>query len=114
MAWAVLPLRASQNPRCLAFACQTVAFACRAISYCWTASVVFAFRDMPAKIVVARRGSLTAVKKIWGERVTTVFPKQGHHALDPRVLAEYPAADIELARIADLTNCDLAAFLRKT
>ena len=24
---------------------------------------------------------LTAVKKIWGERVTTVFPKQGYYAL---------------------------------
>ena len=26
---------------------------------------------------------LSAVKKIWGERVTTVFPKQGHYAFDP-------------------------------
>ena len=56
---------------------------------------------------------LAAVKKIWGERVTTVFPKQGHYALDPRALAQYPAADIELARIADLMTCDLAAFLKK-
>lgn len=56
---------------------------------------------------------LAAVKKIWGERVTTVFPKQGHYALDPQALAEYPAADIELARIADLTKLDLAAFLKK-
>jgi hypothetical protein len=56
---------------------------------------------------------LAAVKKIWGERVTTVFPKQGHYALDPQALAEYPAADIELARIADLTKFDLAAFLKK-
>jgi FMN phosphatase YigB (HAD superfamily) len=57
---------------------------------------------------------LAAVKKIWGERVTTVFPKQGHYALDPQALAEYPAADIELACIADLMTCDLAAFLKKT
>jgi FMN phosphatase YigB (HAD superfamily) len=56
---------------------------------------------------------LAAVEKIWGERVTTVFPKQGHYALDPQALAEYPAADIELARIADLTKFDLAAFLKK-
>jgi hypothetical protein len=56
---------------------------------------------------------LAAVKKIWGERVTTVFPKQGHYALDPQALAEYPAADIELARIADLMTYDLAAFLKK-
>jgi FMN phosphatase YigB (HAD superfamily) len=56
---------------------------------------------------------LAAVKKIWGERVTTVFPKQGHYALDPQALAEYPAADIELACIADLMMCDLAVFLKK-
>jgi hypothetical protein len=56
---------------------------------------------------------LTAVKKIWGERVTTVFPKQGHYALDPKALAEYPPADIELGKIGDLLKCDLAAFLKK-
>ena len=54
---------------------------------------------------------LAAVKKIWGERVTTVFPKQGHYAFDPSVLAEYPPADIELAKIGDLLNCDLSALL---
>jgi hypothetical protein len=56
---------------------------------------------------------LTAVKKIWGERVTTVFPKQGHYALDPKALAEYSPADIELGKIGDLLKCDLAAFLKK-
>jgi FMN phosphatase YigB (HAD superfamily) len=56
---------------------------------------------------------LAAVKKIWGDRVTTVFPKQGHYALDRQALAEYPAADIEVARIADLMTCDLSAFLKK-
>ena len=56
---------------------------------------------------------LAAVKKVWSERVTTVFPKQGHYAYDPQALAEYPPADIDLARIADLMTCDLAAFLRK-
>jgi hypothetical protein len=57
---------------------------------------------------------LAAVKKTWGERVTTVFPRQGHYAYDPKALAEYPAADIDLARIADLMTYDLAAFLKKT
>ena len=56
---------------------------------------------------------LAAVKKIWGERVTTVFPKQGHYALDPKTLAEYPPADIELGKIGDLVKYDLAAFLKK-
>jgi hypothetical protein len=55
---------------------------------------------------------LTAVKKIWGERVTTVFPKQGHYALDPKAVAEYPPADIELGKIGDLVKCDLAALLK--
>jgi FMN phosphatase YigB (HAD superfamily) len=57
---------------------------------------------------------LAAVKKIWGERVTTVFPKQGHYARDPQALAEHPRADIELAHIADLMTFDLAAFLKKS
>jgi FMN phosphatase YigB (HAD superfamily) len=57
---------------------------------------------------------LTAVKKVWGERVTTVFPKQGHYAFDPNVLAEYPPPDIELAKIGDLLMYDLSAFLKKS
>ena len=56
---------------------------------------------------------LSAVKDIWGERVTTVFPKQGHYAFDPEALAEYPPADIELARIGDLLAYDLSAFFMK-
>jgi FMN phosphatase YigB (HAD superfamily) len=55
---------------------------------------------------------LTAVKKIWGKRVTTVFPKQGHYAFDSAILAECPPADVELARIGDLLACDVAAFLK--
>ena len=54
---------------------------------------------------------LAAVKKIWGQRVTTVFPKQGHYAHDPKILAEFPPADIELARIGDLITCDLSSRL---
>jgi FMN phosphatase YigB (HAD superfamily) len=49
---------------------------------------------------------LAAVKKIWGERVTTIFPRQGHYAHDPKILAEFPPADIELSKIGDLTACD--------
>jgi hypothetical protein len=56
---------------------------------------------------------LSAVKKIWGERVTTVFPKQGHYALDAKAVAEYPPADIELGKIGDLVKCNLAAFRKK-
>ena len=56
---------------------------------------------------------LSAIKKIWGERVTTVFPKQGHYAFDPDILAECPPADIELAKIIDLVAYDLPALLGK-
>lgn len=51
---------------------------------------------------------LTAVKKIWGERVTTVFPKQGHYAHDAAEVAKYPKADIEIERVGDLLNYDLS------
>ncbi|MBV8870101.1 MAG: HAD family hydrolase [Acetobacteraceae bacterium] len=45
---------------------------------------------------------LHAVKEIWGRRVTTVFPRQGHYALDPGELAKYPPADVTIERIGDL------------
>lgn len=47
---------------------------------------------------------LTAIKKIWGARVTTVFPKQGHYAFDEKEIAKYPPADISIERIGDLLN----------
>jgi hypothetical protein len=47
---------------------------------------------------------LTAVKKIWGSRVTTVFPRQGHYAFDPKVIAAYPPADITVDRIGELAD----------
>jgi len=54
---------------------------------------------------------LTAVKQAWGERVTTVFPRQGKFACDPKVVASYPAADLTVDRIGDLLDLDLPAFL---
>jgi FMN phosphatase YigB (HAD superfamily) len=54
---------------------------------------------------------LAAIKAIWGARVTTVFPRQGHYALDPRVLASFPPADVSLERIGDLLCHDLSALL---
>ena len=53
---------------------------------------------------------LTAVKTSWGSRVTTVFVRQGHYALDPKNLADFPAADISLDRIGDLLDHDRANF----
>lgn len=54
---------------------------------------------------------LSAVKSIWTSRVTTVFPCQGHYALDRQVLARYPPADVTITRIGDLLNYDLSELL---
>jgi FMN phosphatase YigB (HAD superfamily) len=51
---------------------------------------------------------LAAVKKAWGTRVTTVFPLQGHYALDPQVTAGYPPADVTVAAIGDLRHDNFA------
>jgi FMN phosphatase YigB (HAD superfamily) len=50
---------------------------------------------------------LTAVKKIWQTRVTTVFVRQGHYALDPQILAKYPPADVDIQRIGDIVELEL-------
>jgi hypothetical protein len=57
---------------------------------------------------------LTAVKKVWGARVTTVFPRQGHYALDPKILADYPPADISVERIGDLLRYGVESFSEPT
>jgi hypothetical protein len=54
---------------------------------------------------------LAAVKKIWGNKVTTVFPRQGHYAHDSQVLAGFPPADITIERIGELTELSLDSFL---
>ncbi|HEY7888838.1 MAG TPA: HAD family hydrolase [Steroidobacteraceae bacterium] len=45
---------------------------------------------------------LTAMKAAWGSSLTTIFPRQGHYARDPKEIAAYPAADVTLERVADL------------
>ena len=54
---------------------------------------------------------LDAVKKIWGDRVTTIFPRQGQYAHDSKAIAGYPPADLTVERIGDLLDYDLAALL---
>jgi len=51
---------------------------------------------------------LAAVKAAWGDRVTTIFPKQGHYALEdpPR---DDGSVDRTIDRIGDLLGCDLSA-----
>jgi FMN phosphatase YigB (HAD superfamily) len=54
---------------------------------------------------------LAAMKKYWGARVTTVFPRQGHYALDAAEVAKYPAPDIALERIGELQKYSLEQIL---
>jgi hypothetical protein len=54
---------------------------------------------------------LTAVKQAWGDRITTVFPRQGHYAHDPRELAAYRPADVSVERIGNLLEYDLSELL---
>jgi FMN phosphatase YigB (HAD superfamily) len=57
---------------------------------------------------------LDAVKKIWGDRVTTVFPRQGHYARDEKEIAKYRKPDITVERIGDLADADLATLRAAT
>jgi hypothetical protein len=71
-------------------------------------------RIYPAKRYVMiddKRRILDTVKKVWGERVTTVFPVQGHYAQDRASLSGYQPADIQLDKIGDLNNFALSAFV---
>ena len=54
---------------------------------------------------------LSAVKKFWGSRVTTIFVRQGHYAADPKILASYPPADISIERIGGLLQYQLPELL---
>ena len=51
---------------------------------------------------------LDAVKQVWGDRVTTVFPRQGQYAHDAKVMSALPAADLTIECIGDLLDHDLA------
>jgi FMN phosphatase YigB (HAD superfamily) len=55
---------------------------------------------------------LAAMKKVWGDRLTTVFPRQGHYARDPQIIAGNPPADIQIERIGDLLQYELPVLLK--
>ncbi len=54
---------------------------------------------------------LAAMKVVLQDRLTTVFPRQGHYAHDLRNISRYPAADVTIERIGDLKQVDLPALL---
>jgi haloacid dehalogenase-like hydrolase len=68
----------------------------------------------PAKhyvIVDDKLPILDAVKEKWGDRVTTVFAKQGHYANDPAKNAGYASADLTIGHIGELMNLDFSEAL---
>ena len=54
---------------------------------------------------------LTAMKQVMQDQLRTVFPRQGHYALDPAVIAAHPAADLSIERIGDLLDADIRSLL---
>jgi hypothetical protein len=70
-------------------------------------------RRYPAQYVVVddKLSILAAMKKVLRDRLTTVFVRQGHYALDPRNISAYPPADLTIERIGDLLDYDFPALL---
>ncbi len=54
---------------------------------------------------------LAAMKEVLGDRLVTVFPRQGHYALDPANIARYPPADCTVDAIGDLLTIDIGSLL---
>jgi hypothetical protein len=56
---------------------------------------------------------LAEMKKVLGNRLTTIFPRQGHYERDAHNIANYAAADLTVERIGDLVDCNLSTLLGK-
>jgi FMN phosphatase YigB (HAD superfamily) len=68
-------------------------------------------RRFPARryvLVEDKLRIIAAIKAVWGERVTTVFVRQGHYANDPELLARYSPADLSVERIGELAELTVA------
>jgi len=54
---------------------------------------------------------LAAMKAVLGDRLVTVFPRQGHYAHAAEAIATYAAADVTVERIGDLLEFDASKLL---
>lgn len=71
-------------------------------------------RRYPAERYVAvddKPRLLVAAKEFWGDRVTTVLPRQGQFASDPEALALSPSPDLVVERVGDLLSFDPTSLL---
>jgi FMN phosphatase YigB (HAD superfamily) len=57
---------------------------------------------------------LASVKKVWGDRVTTVLPRQGQYANDREVVASLPTPDLIVERIGDLLAYDFPTLVKQS
>jgi hypothetical protein len=74
-------------------------------------------RRFPARhyvVVDDKLRILTAIKQIWGSRVTTVFPRQGSYAHDPEALSAYPPPDVVVEAIGELAGWSLDKVLKRS
>lgn len=53
---------------------------------------------------------LSAMKNVWGARLTTVFVRQGHYAFDPEATDPYPTADLTVDSLSELLKLNLTDF----
>ena len=71
-------------------------------------------RAFPARhyaIVDDKPRILGAFKAAWGAGVTTVFPRQGHYALDAAEVAKWPEPDVSVDHIGELARMNLAHWV---
>jgi FMN phosphatase YigB (HAD superfamily) len=71
-------------------------------------------RRYPARhyVVVDDKVRILAVmKQSWGAKLTTIFPRQGHYALDAAEVGKYPPPDVTLETIGALAERELSALL---
>lgn len=74
-------------------------------------------RHYPARryvMVDDKQRLLAAMKSLLRERITTVFPRQGHYAQDPAQVVVTSPPDVTVERIGDLIGIELATLLGDT
>jgi FMN phosphatase YigB (HAD superfamily) len=54
---------------------------------------------------------LSAMKTTWDGRLTTIFARQGRHALDRDIIIAYPPADLTIERIDNLLDHHLTRLV---
>jgi hypothetical protein len=71
-------------------------------------------REYPAKryvMVYDKERILDAMKKSWGDRLVSVFPRQGHYAHDPANVGKYAKPDVTVEKIGDLLAMDIGKIV---